>query len=251
MVLLVLSASAPVRFTFFEPVLAEESVSQITDDQTKPAISIMAPPNGAILKGHISGLKLDINGFAQDFGSGIQIVEIRTKSPDSRTSSYQAALPIAQGDWSSWSTSRILQQSGVYTISAKVMDNAGNYNWNTISIIVELSDIAPDHSKPIVMITLPANGATITGPSSGVVVSILGTSSDSGSGVNKVDVRWFLGSLRSSYLQATAHSPGDWSNWSQERTFTKSGTYTITAKATDEAGNSQWSSRTINIVVGK
>jgi hypothetical protein len=232
----------------FAPAFAD-TVPPTTTDQTKPAVTIMAPPNGAILKGHSSGLELDINGFAEDFGSGIQLVEIRTKSPDGKASSYQAATPMTPGDWSSWSTTRTLGQSGVHTISAKVRDNAGNYNWYTISLTIELSDIAPDHSKPIIMITSPPNGAMISGPSSGVVVHIVGSSSDSGSGVHKVELRWFFGDTRSSYLLATPVSPADWSHWSQDRAFTKSGTYTITAKASDEAGNSQWSSKTIHILL--
>jgi hypothetical protein len=141
-------------------------------DQTKSAIAIMAPPNGAILKGHSSGLELEINGFAEDFGSGVQLVEIRTKSPDGRTSSYHPATAIKPGDWSSWTTTRTLTQSGVHEISAKVRDNAGNFNWYTISLTIELSDIAPDHSKPIVMITAPVDGTIFSGPSSGVVVKI-------------------------------------------------------------------------------
>lgn len=209
----------------------------------------MAPPNGAILRGHSSGVEVDINGIAADSGSGVQQVEIRTIRPDGTKSSYQLAKTSSPGDWSSWSTSRTLTQSGVYTITGRVKDIAGNFNWNSLSFTVELSDTPPDFTKPVVVITSQADGATLNGPASGIVVTIVGTSSDLASGVQKVEVRWFSGSKSSSYAQAVPSSPDDWSSWEQDRLFVTSGTYTITAKATDKAGNSQWSSRTINLLL--
>lgn len=223
---------------------------QVTfEDSVRPTLGFMAPPNGAILKGHSSGVEVDINGIASDSGSGVQQVEIRTIRPDGTKSSYQLAKPSTPGDWSSWSTSRTFTQSGVYTIIGKVKDIAGNFNWNNISFTVELSDTPPDFVKPVVVITSQSDGATLNGPASGIVVTIVGTASDLASGVQKVEVRWFSGSKSSSYVQSVPNSPHDWSSWSQDLLFTTSGTIKITAKATDNAGNSQWSSRTINVLL--
>jgi hypothetical protein len=231
----------------WQPMTLTISLSQ--QDITKPTIAIMAPPNEAVLEGDTSGIKVDINGFAEDSDSGVQQVDIRIKSPDGMSSAYSPATPVGAGDWSSWQTFRTLTQSGEYTIIAKAWDNAGNLNWHSISVTVQLSDTPPDFTKPIVTITSPANGATITGPSSGVTVNIAGAASDFGSGVQKVEIRWFLGTTSSAYSLATPASSGDWSSWNKNISFTISGTYTITAKATDNAGNSQWLSKTLHIVL--
>lgn len=81
---------------------------------------------------------------------------------------------------------------------------------------------------------------------SGLVVYILGTASDSNSGIQKVEVRWFKGTQRSSYVLATPDSLGDWSSWSQNRLLSSPGTYNLIVKATDKDGNSQWSNITIH-----
>ena len=222
--------------------------ANLVADSTKPTIAIMAPPNGAILKGPTTGLALDINGFAEDSGSGVSKVEIRTISPNGYKSAYSVALYKSIGDWSSWSSSRMLIQSGVYTITARAQDNAGNFNWHTIKLTVELTESPPDFTKPIVKIASPVDGQTVVGKSGpGLVIHISGTASDSNSGIQKVELRWFKGTQRSSYVLATPDYPGDWSSWSQNRLLSSPGTYTLIAKPTDKAGNSQWSSITIHV----
>ena len=227
---------------------ADVQQANLVTDSTKPTIAIMAPPNGAILKGPTTGLALDINGFAEDFGSGVSKVEIRTISPNGYKSPYSVALYKSIGDWPSWSSFRMLIQSGVYTITARAQDNAGNFNWHTIKITVELTESPPDFTTPIVKIASPVDGQTVDGELvSGLVVYILGTASDSNSGIQKVEVRWFKGTQRSSYVLATPDSPGDWSSWNQNRLLSSPGTYNLIVKATDRVGNSQWSNITIHV----
>jgi hypothetical protein len=106
-----------------------------------------------------------------------------------------------------------------------------------------------DTTAPTVAITSPANGATISGPSTGVTVNVAGTASDNsgGSGVQKVEVQ--VGSSNSFKL-ATATGPGgsqDWSTWSASDTATTAGSYTITARATDNAGNTNTATITVTV----
>ena len=52
-------------------------------------------------------------------------------------------------------------------------------------------DTGADTTAPNVAITSPANGATISGPSTGVTIAVAGTASDEsgGSGIQKVEVQ--------------------------------------------------------------
>jgi hypothetical protein len=111
----------------------------------------------------------------------------------------------------------------------------------------KLQESSPsDTTAPTVGITSPANGATISGPSSGVTVAVTGTASDEsgGSGVQKVEVK--VGS--NPFKLATATGPGgsaDWSTWSASDVVTTSGSTTILARATDTAGNTKDSTITV------
>jgi hypothetical protein len=81
-------------------------------------------------------------------------------------------------------------------------------------------------------ITSPGNGATILGPSTGIPIVINGTSIDKNLIIQKVEVCVSPNPSQ----QATQSKKGSWSNWTASDTVTNSGTYTITAKATDKDG---------------
>jgi hypothetical protein len=95
----------------------------------------------------------------------------------------------------------------------------------------------PDNTTPDVTITSPTEGDTITGPSTGVSVSVAGTAIDNsgGSGIQKVEVK--LGT--DPFIDATPAAPGDWSTWTASLTATSEGSQIITAKATDNASNTK------------
>jgi hypothetical protein len=106
-----------------------------------------------------------------------------------------------------------------------------------------------DTIAPTVALTSPANGATISGPSTGVTVNVAGTASDNsgGSGIQKVEVQ--VGSANQFKL-ATATGPagsGDWSTWSASDTVTTAGSHTVTARATDNANNTKDTTVTVTV----
>ena len=72
-------------------------------------------------------------------------------------------------------------------------------------------------------------------------ILVQGTSSDSGSGVNIVGAKVDNGA----YITATPSAPGNWSTWSVTVTVSTTGTHTITARATDNSANQNWSSITM------
>jgi hypothetical protein len=106
-----------------------------------------------------------------------------------------------------------------------------------------------DTIAPTVAVTSPENGATISGPSTGVTVNVAGTASDNsgGSGIQKVEVQ--VGTANQFKL-ATPTGPGgsaDWSTWSASDTVTTEGNHTVTARATDNAGNTKDTTVTVTV----
>jgi N-acetylneuraminic acid mutarotase len=104
-----------------------------------------------------------------------------------------------------------------------------------------------DTVPPQITIVSPSNGATITSSPSGVTIDISGTSSDNegGSQVELVEVQ-----LDNDGFSAAIPGPSeDWSEWTASKTITMDGSHTITAKATDNAGNTKSSTVEINVVV--
>jgi hypothetical protein len=86
-----------------------------------------------------------------------------------------------------------------------------------------------DTTKPIVSITTPSKSV-----SHGNIV-VKGTASDDpgGSNVNTVAVEVDSGS----FVTATPSAPGNWSTWSITVNISTTGNHTLTARATDNAGN--------------
>ncbi len=119
---------------------------------------------------------------------------------------------------------------GSYTVTYDVSDSQGN-----AAVPASRTVMVVDTNPPAISITSPLINTIITGPSSGVKINIKGTASDSGSGVMKVDV-W----NGASYQQANPKSIGDWSSWNSTITVVQQGTISITARATDVAGNQKW-----------
>jgi len=134
----------------------------------------------------------------------------------------------------------------LYAFAKDAVNNISTVASATVAITI------PDRTSPTVAITAPINGT-----SSDLLAEIRGTSSDStgGSGVNKVEVQIF-NSTTNRYLSAVGAfttvatwipiQPGaSWQNWIMDTvefainnlTTTANGIYTITARATDGAGN--------------
>jgi hypothetical protein len=209
--------------------LAAQSAVALTPgtvDSTAPIVTITSPTIGTILT---IGTRA-ITGTASDgtAGSGVSNVQVSIDA-----GSYTTATPKATGDWSTWSRSVNIATAGSHTIHAKGTDKAGNVK--TISTTITVT--APDTTLPSVAITSPTSGATV----SLSALTVRGTSSDTGSGISKVQIQ--LDSA--SYITASPKSSGDWSTWSGSFATMTAGSHTIHAKAIDKAGNYKVSSLTI------
>jgi hypothetical protein len=140
-----------------------------------------------------------------------------------------------------------LAPPGYYLVH--VLNGTGVPSIGTFIKIPGSADVPPsDTTAPTVAITSPANGATISGPSTGVTINVAGTASDNsgGSGIQKVEVK--VGS--NPFKLATPTGPGgsgDWSTWSASDVVTTAGSTTILARATDNAGNIKDATITVTV----
>ena len=207
-------------------------------DTTVPTVSITSPANNAT----VPAGDIPINGTAADNvgGSGVLRVEVRVDS-----GAYRIATPQAPGNWSTWTVTHTITAIGSHTLRARVTDNAGNVGFNVGTHTINVGSAGgPDTTIPTVSITTPANNATVPAGS----VPISGTAADNvgGSGVMRVEVRVDNGA----YAVATPQAPGNWSTWTITHTITATGTHTLRARVTDNAGNVSWNpgTRTINVV---
>lgn len=224
-------------------------VKVVAGDTTLPTIAITSPKTGSTVTGPANAVKVSLSGTAADSGSGIQKVELKSLKGGVAVHAYQQATPGAPNNWGTWSHTLTFTQTGTYSITARATDKAGNQNWYTVTVTIAFS--ASDTTRPALSITSPATGSTIAGPTNDVNVSLKGTASDSGSGVQKVELKSLKGNVEvHAYQLATPNVPGNWASWSHTLTFAQTGTYTITARATDNAGNQNWYSITVTIAFG-
>jgi len=179
-----------------------------------PTISITAPANNAVIAApatiNITTNATDSDGTVSkvEFFNGTTSLGVVTTSPFNFTWNNVAA--------------------GTYTLTAIATDNGGLSTTSTaITVIVD--------APPVVSITSPASNATFTAQAS---VTINATATDADGTISKVDF----------YNGVTLLNSDNSSPYSYNWTGVAAGTYTITAKATDDKGIST-TSAPITIVV--
>lgn len=194
-------------------------------ETTPPIIAITSPSNGATLThSNLPGtFPVTITGTATD-ASGVQSVEISVNN-----SPYSPATPKAAGDWSTWSRQLSLP-IGTHSVKARCTDNKGN----PAQVTTNFNIVSSDKTPPTVNITSPSNNGVILGSFNGATITVTGTASDP-SGIQKVEL--ILNNSPVSVI-AQPKAPGDWSTWTGSLNVTEPGLKIITAKCTDNAGNS-------------
>jgi hypothetical protein len=112
------------------PVSSQASGTTVADT-TVPMIKITSPannstiPNGNIL---VQGTAGDDPG-----GSGIKNVLVHVDT-GATIIPYAAATPASPGNWSTWSITFNIPTTGSQRIQARATDNAGNQNWNSVTV---------------------------------------------------------------------------------------------------------------------
>lgn len=185
-------------------------------DTTPPAISLTAPAAGAALSGTVTvsaNASDDVGVDHVDFYRGTTLIAGDSSSP------YSVSLNTAS------------LANGSYSLTAKAYDAAGNSAVSP-AVSISISNVVvppPDTAAPAVSIGSPAAGAALTG-----TATLTATASDN-VGVSKV-----------SFYQGTTlidtDTTGSPYSISWDTTKVSNGTYSITAKASDAAGNTGTSS---------
>ncbi len=191
-----------------------------TVDTTPPTgVSVAAPTNGTV----VTASPLVLSAAASD-NVGVTKVEFYRSGS---TTSIGSATATGYGYIVNWDITGV--PNGAYSITAKAYDAAGN---STTSAAVSITINKPttgDTTAPTVSITLPANGSTRT--ASPLELSV--NASDN-VGVTKVE---YYRSGSTTPIATAVNSSGGWAvQW--DITGLANGTYTLTAKAYDAAGNS-------------
>jgi hypothetical protein len=191
-------------------------VVTVANDQTAPVASIASPVSGATVRGTVS-----ITASASD-AVGVTRVEFYGNG------ALLAATNMAPYVFA-WDTTSAA--NGSYSLAVKAYDNSGNVGLSSPVMVT----VANDSIAPSVAISAPVANATISG-----IVAVNATATDN-VGVTKVE--FYLNGV----LRSTATIPPYSYNW-DTRTVAN-GSYNLTARAYDAAGNVTNSSIVTTIVL--
>ena len=206
------------------PLSSEVTATTSVTDTIRPTVAVTSPtPNQSVSSGAVV-----IQGTASDNAGGSGVRDVYTRLD---AGGYVIATPQAPGNWSTWSRSYNITTTGNHTILARATDNAGNVQWTAT---IPFTVTGPDTIRPTVAVTSPTPNSSV--PRGTVVIQ--GTASDNAGGSGVRDVYTRLDA--SGYVIATPQAPGNWSTWSRSYNITTTGNHTILARATDNAGNVQW-----------
>jgi regulation of enolase protein 1 (concanavalin A-like superfamily) len=183
-----------------------------------PTVSITSPANGATFTAPAS---VTINATASDSDGTISSVAF-----------YQGSTLLGTDTSSPYSYTWSSVAAGSYSLTARATDNGGAV---TTSAAVNITVNTGTNNPPTVSITSPANGATFTAPAS---VTINATASDTDGTISSV--AFYQGST---LLGTDTSSP-----YSYAWTSVAAGSYSLTARATDNGGAVTTSSA-VNITV--
>jgi YD repeat-containing protein len=181
------------------------STRTITVDNAKPAVSLSAPGGGGPVSGTVT-----LSATASD---NVGVTDVKFYVDNSTT-------PLATDTTSpyntSWNTTTVT--NGAHTLSAVARDAAGNTTTSTVNITVA----NPDVTAPSAAVTAP------TGPVSGVV----NLSANAADNVGVTGVQFFVNGTAVGAEDSTSPYSAAWNT-----TTVANGTYTVTARARDAAGN--------------
>ncbi len=181
-------------------------------DATPPTVSISSPTNGSLVSGTVN-----IQVSATD---NVAVASV-SLSVDGTIIGTSSTAPYSF----SWTAS-----SGSHTIVATAKDAAGNNASNTITVSQNV--VSSDITAPSVSIVSPANGSSVSG-----TVSVSTGASDN-VGVKAVSLK-----VDGNLIATINTAPYDFS-WNT--TNLADGTHSLTATATDAAGNSNSYSITVS-----
>lgn len=187
-------------------------------DTTPPTISMTAPSNGATLSGTIT--------VSANAGDNVGVTGVQFKINGNNIGTEDVSAPF------SVSLNTLTLLNGSFTISAMARDAAGNSS--NASVSVNILNVTLDTTPPTISLTAPSSGATVSG-----TVSVLANASDN---IGVAGVQFILNGAN---LGNEVTSPPYTASWNT--TQVTNGSYTLSARARDAAGNTAQSSVTVTV----
>jgi peptidoglycan/xylan/chitin deacetylase (PgdA/CDA1 family) len=187
-----------------------------------PAVTLTSPSAGSVL----GTATPTVSGAAGTAAADSNLVTLRLYAGSTATGTpvQTAAATVASGAWSVVA-SRL--SDGVYTAQATQSDSSGNTG-TTAAVKFTI-----DTTAPVVTITQPANGATITTS----VLTASGTGGTVTRDASQVTLRVYAGSSATGTPAKTVTAPISAGAWTKDVSGLADGTYTLQATQTDSAGN--------------
>jgi hypothetical protein len=189
-------------------------------DATPPTVAFVSPSGSSAVSGLVS-----VAGTGSD---NVQLARIDVSVDGS---AYQPASGMSAWTYALDSTA---YPDGTHTLRARATDAAANTAFATLSVTIRNS-VNIDTTPPAVAIALPSAGSSVAGD-----VSVSGNASDNGT-VSKVEISVDGGSY--SPAQGTA----TW-RYTFDTMSLPNGAHTVTARATDEAGNAASALETVSVL---
>jgi GH18 family chitinase/chitodextrinase len=182
-----------------------------------PVVGLTSPAAGASA---IAPATFTLNATATDADGSISKVEF-----------YNGSTLLFTDNTAPFSYSWTAVAAGSYTLTAKATDNLG-LSTSSASRTVTVTTSAPVNQAPTVSLTSPANGTSAVAPAS---FNLTATAADADGSVVKVE---FYNGSTLLFTDNTAPFSYKWSGIA-------AGSYTVTAKATDNSGASATSAASI------
>jgi hypothetical protein len=176
-------------------------------DTQAPGVSITSPAAGAVLSGIAT---IQVSATDNVGVTSVTLTANGTTIGSSTTAPYNFA----------WNTKTVV--NGAYSLVATGKDAAGNVG-SSSALAVTVNNIA-DTTPPIIAITAPSAGATLSGP----MVTLAVTATDN---VGVVKVQYYCDGA----LIGTATSAPFSYKWNNKKVA--AGTHSLQARASDAAGN--------------
>lgn len=183
------------------------TVNNVVADTTAPAVAISSPASGATISGMVN-----ITASASD-SVGVSKVEFYVNGVLKAT---DTTAPFSF----SWDSATVA--NGSYSLSARAFDAAGNIGQSG-SVTANVNNSLADSSAPTVAISSPAASASVTG------VVVVNASASDNVAIKKVE--FYINGV----LQATDTAAPYSYSWNS--TAKANGSYILSARAYDAAGN--------------
>jgi hypothetical protein len=196
------------------------SVAVTVKDVTLPTVSVTSPSSGSQIVG-----VLTVTASASD-NIGVAGVTFywgaTALGPEDTVAPYSVSAPTTYA------------QNGSVTLTAVARDTSGNTRTST-SVVVTINNPRPDTTNPVVAISTPASGATLS-----KTVTITAIATDN---VKVVGVLFKVDGIALGAEDTTSPYSVSWNT-----TAVSNGTHVIAATARDAAGNAATSSLTVSVL---